>query len=1037
MTLKKSVSTISWQQRVPFAILTFAISCPIALSYSYDDLVRLSQAEQRTFSRVDMSQSVDDRVRNLEVALFGSAQSGSDSSRVRRICNRAGIPYPEPEVPALAPDFRQGQSATPLHRHPSPWGDTSQDVANVRKKAEREKRLLEKEKEKKKKEQAAAIALSQNKKNEAKKAEQARNNDTVEKSESPSLPRFTENAGPITVANTSSTASSTSTSGSNPDYSSSNSSSSTTAETNTSTEAPHSVDAQSTSGTSNDSAPTSNSPPSNSSTASPLANPLAPPPVYAPPPALSADGSTLIPIIIGSIFVAFLSGAGIVFLVLKSRLGTHSSIELGSSQVSSQKSLLETKGAIPNFGLLDGLRSSKAAIIGLSAVAVLAMVGLGFAAYFLIPSADNELRAAQSSFDKADYNSALVHINKALEFDSKRNDLHVMKGRILTSSGNGQAAVEELSKVLGSEPLNPEALYYRAEGYKAIQDYSRAIADYNELLKRNEHILDCYLSLGKLYCIKKEFDKSLEASKQALALSPGNAIALWNCGLVYREKGEYQRALAYLNDAKTRDKQLLIHADRGFCLYKLGRYKEAAADLEQARRDNSSDMDSCNFLGLVYDAMGQYMDAVDVMEVALDRYRDDENYKNTMKLLCDHLASQSRRILLVHPRDAKAHANLACALYNKREFVEALNSAKLAISLEPGNARNYYIAGMCQFEARKFEDALKYFDQAMTLSPTWEHCRFELARALSATHNYNEANKTYSQLIRRRYSEAACYRNMASNYYNLYDFKTAVLMCQKSLEFDQTDSSTWLRLGESYAILLDSVKATDCYKTCLKIDPKSDRALVGLADQQLQLRDLSGALETMELYRNNRPDYQKHDGYYFALLKIYAAKGEYEKALEASDRSCALDPDYVIDAMVSIAADRPDRVKASLDKVKLDEVSPAFSPMTFLLLTYTQQDQRAKSYIRAVEQKLKQEAWPAPVIHLYSGSLSMEDFLRKYENDPKADQTELHTYAGCLDYFAGRKESARKHFDWVKANGIQAYIEPILVYGLMRKNGWY
>lgn len=50
---------------------------------------------------------------------------------------------------------------------------------------------------------------------------------------------------------------------------------------------------------------------------------------------------------------------------------------------------------------------------------------------------------------------------------------------------------------------------------------------------------------------------------------------------------------------------------------------------------------------------------------------------------------------------------------------------------------------------------------------------------------------------------------------------------------------------------------------------------------------------------------------------------------------------------------------------------------------------------------------------------------------------ELHTHAGCLDYFAGRKESARKHFDWVKANGMQAYIEPILVYGLMRKNGWY
>ncbi|MBX9686034.1 MAG: hypothetical protein K2X27_04990 [Candidatus Obscuribacterales bacterium] len=67
-----------------------------ALAYDYDEIIRISQAEQKVFGRVNTNQSLDERVTALENSLFGSANKGPEAERVSKICWKTGIPCPVP-----------------------------------------------------------------------------------------------------------------------------------------------------------------------------------------------------------------------------------------------------------------------------------------------------------------------------------------------------------------------------------------------------------------------------------------------------------------------------------------------------------------------------------------------------------------------------------------------------------------------------------------------------------------------------------------------------------------------------------------------------------------------------------------------------------------------------------------------------------------------------------------------------------------------------------------------------------------------------
>ncbi len=100
--------------KVLFAVLVALalVNVTPAWAYNYDDIVRLSQAEQKVFGKMNTELSLDERVKAVESNLFGSAQSGSDAGRIRAICQKVGIPCPEPPPSATTASAKNSKVST-------------------------------------------------------------------------------------------------------------------------------------------------------------------------------------------------------------------------------------------------------------------------------------------------------------------------------------------------------------------------------------------------------------------------------------------------------------------------------------------------------------------------------------------------------------------------------------------------------------------------------------------------------------------------------------------------------------------------------------------------------------------------------------------------------------------------------------------------------------------------------------------------------------------------------------------------------------
>lgn len=96
---------------------TFLLCHGIALAFNYDDLILLVQAEQKQYGGAKTDLSLDERLRNLETAVFGGPRSGSESKRLKDVCRKIGVLPPAPASEEPVKTDSAGKAKNPLKPH--------------------------------------------------------------------------------------------------------------------------------------------------------------------------------------------------------------------------------------------------------------------------------------------------------------------------------------------------------------------------------------------------------------------------------------------------------------------------------------------------------------------------------------------------------------------------------------------------------------------------------------------------------------------------------------------------------------------------------------------------------------------------------------------------------------------------------------------------------------------------------------------------------------------------------------------------------
>jgi tetratricopeptide (TPR) repeat protein len=174
---------------------------------------------------------------------------------------------------------------------------------------------------------------------------------------------------------------------------------------------------------------------------------------------------------------------------------------------------------------------------------------------------------------------------------------HVAQAIDLREAGRNEAAMQSLDRALAWDAENPAIFLRRARWLKAEGQYEAALAEILKadlLMPDNFAILsqraDALQLLGR-YAEAVEIWKAID--RQSIAGgNPPRAMA--QNGLAYaRAVGnlELDEALAGINQALESDPANAAMLDtRGFILYRQGKFKEAAADMEPAVRQAEGDI---------------------------------------------------------------------------------------------------------------------------------------------------------------------------------------------------------------------------------------------------------------------------------------------------------------------------------------------------------------------------------------------------------------------------------------------------------------
>lgn len=231
---------------------------------------------------------------------------------------------------------------------------------------------------------------------------------------------------------------------------------------------------------------------------------------------------------------------------------------------------------------------------------------------------------------------------------------------------------ETLAIYLATHPKKLQAISYQlnANRYthpifntdKFIKNFETALEKIYDKYRKNEFPENIYIkdnitketssmaqnNLGTIYLENKDFKNATKYLKNALKISPNNALANNNYGTLQKAIGNSNEAVKYWKKALTIDENLIESiSNLGIYYLDTGQNEKAKFEFEKIIKLNPKDSSAFNNLGIVYLNQSIYPKAIENLKMAVKlnpndyaatyhlglAYRFIDDYKNSIKYL--------------------------------------------------------------------------------------------------------------------------------------------------------------------------------------------------------------------------------------------------------------------------------------------------------------------------------------------------------------------------------------------------------------------
>src|SRR5712664_1490287 len=267
--------------------------------------------------------------------------------------------------------------------------------------------------------------------------------------------------------------------------------------------------------------------------------------------------------------------------------------------------------------------------------------------------------------DPASVEQDFANCRKALDIDDRLPAVHVTLGKLQTTLGKNELALQEFQKALDINPRDAGALMGLAGVYERMGRIPDAEANYQRAIALRPDYWEGYSALGAFYARQKRVQDSLFEYRRVIELTPDSPEAYSDLGVAYTELGDpssNSAAEAAFQKSIQLAPNYQAYANLGWLYMEQKRYSEAAAAARKAVELNDKDWRVWSNLQLAYTWL-----------------KDDENMRaaraKTLSLLEEYASLNSQ--------EAPVQSMLSMLYAEDKLREKAITRANAALALAP------------------------------------------------------------------------------------------------------------------------------------------------------------------------------------------------------------------------------------------------------------------------------------------------------------------------------------------------------------------
>lgn len=466
----------------------------------------------------------------------------------------------------------------------------------------------------------------------------------------------------------------------------------------------------------------------------------------------------------------------------------------------------------------------------------------------------------QANIRNGKFADAGLALNRALKLKPDSADTLYLLAQVAVGESHPLDALDLLIRARKLAPANPDIIFLMAQVSMSQNYFEDAIPLLESGLQIAPRRPDLIATLGESYFMAGKIDKAIDEFKLLVSIEP-SARSYAFLGLSYRNLGRFDEAKQYFQQG------LKLDPHHSLCLYNLGFIAErqgyaATADtmFQQVLRYNPKFADAILELANLRTAGGKPEEAVDLLKRYVQIAPDPANgyYKLAMAERSLHRAADAERDLNVFKTLSK-NSNSAPLPFehlfdylNNRSGLTPAEQAQFdlteliaEVKKHPDQPENLYLLAQGYFKAGDGENGKATIAQLDQVAAGDFRTLTGVGVLLARYRLYDAAIQHFQSAIAINPNSTDVKFDLANAYFHKGDYNDARGTLEQTGEECDKDSACLSLLGDIYAHLGDTGRATAIFRDAIRRNPDNDQDYLSLALLDLRQNDIAGARQVL------------------------------------------------------------------------------------------------------------------------------------------------------------------------------------------------